>query len=143
MKLFFFFVSLAVTLESTQSFGITSSPSSQLQRLSMPLTATRKNCEKENQSGLERRAIIARTIAAVGWVNLPVFTVATPAMASSDDVSALLKQVKEARAQLDAVPDLIKAEKWDSVRAILITPPLSDCWAKNAKPTLQKYAEAG
>jgi hypothetical protein len=40
------------------------------------------------------------------------------------------------------VPDLIRSEKWDSVRAILITPPLSDCWAKGAKPTLQKYAEA-
>jgi hypothetical protein len=54
----------------------------------------------------------------------------------------LLSRIKEARAQLDAVPDLIRSEKWDSVRAILITPPLSDCWAKGAKPTLQKYAEA-
>lgn len=60
----------------------------------------------------------------------------------SSDLPNLLSQIKEARAQLDAVPELIQLEKWDSVRAILITPPLSDCWAKGAKPTLQKYAEA-
>ena len=63
-----------------------------------------------------------------------------PAHAAPLDES--LSLVRQARAQLAAVPDLIKAEKWDSVRAILITPPLSDCWAKTNRPLLQNYAEA-
>ena len=40
------------------------------------------------------------------------------------------------------VPGLLEARKWDSVRAILITPPLSDCWGKNARPLLREYASA-
>ena len=74
----------------------------------------------------------------------PIISAAAASDKSSSDLQlpTLLSQIKEARNQLDAVPDLIRSEKWDSVRAILITPPLSDCWAKGAKPTLQKYAEA-
>jgi hypothetical protein len=73
----------------------------------------------------------------------PMISDAAASDPSSSDLQlpTLLSQIKEARAQLDAVPDLIRSEKWDSVRAILITPPLSDCWSKKA-PTLQKYAEA-
>mmetsp|Transcript_15707 Transcript_15707/g.31308 ORF Transcript_15707/g.31308 Transcript_15707/m.31308 type:complete len:214 (-) Transcript_15707:86-727(-) len=48
-------------------------------------------------------------------------------------LSDLLPLVKDARSQLEKCPDLIKAEKWDSVRAILITPPISDCWSKSSK----------
>ncbi len=40
------------------------------------------------------------------------------------------------------MPGLLEARKWDSVRAILITPPLSDCWGKNARPLLREYASA-
>ena len=40
------------------------------------------------------------------------------------------------------VPGLLEARKWDSVRAILITPPLSDCWGKNARPLLRDFAAA-
>jgi hypothetical protein len=72
----------------------------------------------------------------------PMISAAAASDPSSSDLPTLLSQIKEARAQLDAVPDLIRSEKWDSVRAILITPPLSDCWAKGGRPTLQKYAEA-
>ena len=61
--------------------------------------------------------------------------------ADKEDFSSLLSKIKEARSQLDPIPSLIQEEKWDSVRAILITPPLSDCWAKTAKPLLLKYAE--
>ena len=48
----------------------------------------------------------------------------------------------DARRQLDPVPELLKSRKWDAVRAILITPPLSDCWGKNARPLLREYASA-
>lgn len=61
---------------------------------------------------------------------------------SGPSLTTTLAQLKEARQQLDAIPSLIKEEKWDSVRAILITPPLSDCWSKTAKPLLPSYAQA-
>ncbi len=64
------------------------------------------------------------------------------ALAKPTDIDSLLSQLKEARAQLEPVPNLIKEEKWDSVRAILITPPLADCWAKTSKPLLKLYAQA-
>ena len=50
--------------------------------------------------------------------------------------------MKEARSQLDAIPKLIDTEKWDSARAILIKPPLSDCWTKTTRPLLPMYAQA-
>jgi hypothetical protein len=53
----------------------------------------------------------------------------------------LLAQVQQAQTQLDKVPRLIEGEKWDSVRAILIEPPLADCWAKTNRPLLTRYAE--
>ena len=66
------------------------------------------------------------------------------AAAAADDFGALREKVTEARRQLDPVPKLIKEEKWDSIRAILITPPLSDCWGKSSgvNPLLRSYAEA-
>jgi hypothetical protein len=54
----------------------------------------------------------------------------------------LFDLVAAARRQLDDVPALIEAGKWDSVRAILIQPPIADVWGKNAKPLLKRYAEA-
>ena len=53
----------------------------------------------------------------------------------------LSSNLKEARRQLDAVPKLIDDQKWDSVRAILVTPPLKDCWTTNTK-MLREYAES-
>ena len=64
-----------------------------------------------------------------------------PALAATS-LQDLVLQINEARNQLEPVPQLIKDEKWDAIRAILITPPLSDCWAKTNKPLLINYAEA-
>jgi hypothetical protein len=63
--------------------------------------------------------------------------------ARAESVSEILEQIQTAKKQLDPVPDLIKNEQWDSVRAILLKPPLSDCWTKSSKkvPLLQLYAE--
>jgi hypothetical protein len=63
------------------------------------------------------------------------------AATEKEEFSSLLSKIKEARSQLDPIPTLIKEEKWDSVRAILITPPLVDCWTKTSKPLLVKYAD--
>lgn len=59
-------------------------------------------------------------------------------------LSDLQTDIEEARRQLDQVPKLLKESKWDSVRAILITPPLSDCWTKSSRkyPLLPTFAEA-
>lgn len=68
--------------------------------------------------------------------NVPTITNA----ATSD--TNFLSLIKEARQQLSPIPNLIKEEKWDSVRAILITPPLSDCWGtKSSNSLLKNYAE--
>jgi len=62
---------------------------------------------------------------------------------SDDDLDKLLDQVRRAKEQLGVVPKLIESGKWDAVRAVLIEPPLSDCWAKTGRPPLLKrYAEA-
>mmetsp|Transcript_20050 Transcript_20050/g.59762 ORF Transcript_20050/g.59762 Transcript_20050/m.59762 type:complete len:196 (+) Transcript_20050:178-765(+) len=86
---------------------------------------------------LPRRAILSAPA-------LPLLARAAPARAAElpTDKAGLFALVKEARSQLDPVPGLLAEKKWDSVRAILITPPLSDCWNKNAKPLLKNYAAA-
>jgi hypothetical protein len=64
--------------------------------------------------------------------------------AESTVSESTLEQIKLARKQLEPVPELIAKEQWDGVRAVLLKPPLSDCWTKSAKkiPLLQQYAEA-
>jgi hypothetical protein len=89
----------------------------------------------------DRRTFLHGVAALLTLAPMTSAAAASDPSSSDSQLPTLLSQIKEARAQLDAVPDLIKSEKWDSVRAILITPPLSDCWSKKA-PTLQKYAEA-
>lgn len=90
-----------------------------------------------------RRAFlqVASAAAPVAFlVSQPQAAQAAPATA---DLSELVQKVEQARKQLlDAVPKLIEAEKWDSVRAVLIEPPLADCWSKANRGLLTKYAEA-
>jgi hypothetical protein len=64
----------------------------------------------------------------------------TTPIPSLDSLTALLQ---EAHQQLDPVPQLIQQEKWDSVRAILIKPPLSNCWTSSPRqPILNQFAQA-
>lgn len=60
---------------------------------------------------------------------------------SSSSLADSLENIQQARKQLEKVPNLIQNEKWDAVRAILITPPLADCWAKTSRPLLKNYAD--
>ena len=77
------------------------------------------------------------------FVGIASLASALPARADAPkSLPELIPILKEARRQLEPIPGLIKAEKWDSVRAILIQPPLSDCWAKGSKTLLPNYAEA-
>ena len=91
-------------------------------------------------SGSSRRNILQDAVtASSGLFGLTLCPSLATAGSSLEDS---LKLVQQAREQLSSVPDLIQQEKWDSVRAILITPPLSDCWAKTSRPLLKLYAEA-
>ena len=47
----------------------------------------------------------------------------------------------EARDQLDPIPDYIREEKWDSVRASLLKRPLNDLWSKASSDVVVSYAE--
>lgn len=88
-------------------------------------------------SKCSRRVILQQTGAiSTAFLGPPLATAA-----SSSSLSENLKLLQQARKQLDVVPDLIKAEKWDSVRAVLITPPLADCFAKTSRPLLSNYAD--
>lgn len=95
---------------------------------------------------LKRRSFVQRFASTCGGISAASlsqgwFFPSKVLASTGPDIEALVSQLKEARAQLEPVPTLIKEEKWDSVRAILITPPLADCWAKTSKPLLKQYAE--
>lgn len=87
-----------------------------------------------------RRQIFQSSLVGIIWSIAPTLTRAV----DQDHLVTLRDQVAQARDQLVPVPSLIEKEQWDSVRAILITPPLSDCWTKSkrATPLLADYADA-
>lgn len=98
------------------------------------------------ESRVRRRTFLRKSVSvmllAVSTTR-PCASLAAEAPASS--LGALSLEVRKARAQLEPIPDLIQQEKWDAVRAILGTPPLSDCWSKGAQSArsfLKRYAEA-
>lgn len=69
------------------------------------------------------------------------FALLVPQASYASSLSDSLQSIQQARKQMENVPNLIKEEKWDAVRAILITPPLADCWAKTSRPLLKSYAD--
>lgn len=89
----------------------------------------------------DRRSILQQSLSST----LLSFSLFTPDFVyAADDggnLVTLSAKLKQARVQLDSIPQLIKDQKWDSVRAVLITPPLSDCWSKTGK-LLKNYASA-
>lgn len=83
--------------------------------------------------------VTAATAAAPGAV-----AAAAASPSSSSSLDSLLHEIQQARQQMNTVPDLIRAEQWDSVRSVLITPPLSDLWTKSARKAslLSEYAQS-
>jgi len=114
-------------------------------RTKLSMHATSKNNEQDNNlifvdqsaDALKRRSFLQTISAAAILLSSQEDCLA----ASAPKLPTILSQVKEARQQMDAIPILIKEQKWDSVRAVLITPPLSECWSKTAK-VLNGYAKA-
>mmetsp|Transcript_4336 Transcript_4336/g.8481 ORF Transcript_4336/g.8481 Transcript_4336/m.8481 type:complete len:232 (+) Transcript_4336:137-832(+) len=110
-------------------------------------SATLEDLATASSRGSSRRQVLSWGVSSLSGlvlVHSKEANAATAAAGGGADLSSLREQVEEARKQLDPVTDLIKAEKWDSIRAILIKPPLSDCWGKSSasRPLLQRYAEA-
>lgn len=93
---------------------------------------------------LLRRSFVAKSIAAT--LGIAIGSGFGPGLAIAADggkLDPLLSQIKEARDQLEGVPDLIKDEKWDGVRAILVKPPLSNMWTSGGQnKLLNNYADA-
>ena len=73
---------------------------------------------------------------------MPPFAIPTNVNAAS--LAELQATAQKARNQLDAVPAIIQTEEWDKVRAILITPPISDFWTASKRGTniLKDIADA-
>ena len=100
----------------------------------------------ESRSGVgaiqTRREILSK--AAAGFLAAATATTALPSIALAspeEDVKETRALIVEAKTQLESVPPLLKEEKWDSVRTVLMEAPLRDCWSKST-PILKKYAEA-
>lgn len=95
-----------------------------------------RNCQGgANQSRREILSKVAVTFLAT--TTLPSIAVASP----ENDVKETRALIVEAKTQLESVPALLKEEKWDSVRTVLMEAPLRDCWSKST-PILKRYAEA-
>ena len=132
--------------------------SSQLQFCSArSITSDRKLCPNDDEFGNEklnkyneknqfersnRREFLISSFAVSVITSQSRGDVASAAENSSGSLNTILIEIQKARQQMNAVPDLIKSEQWDGVRAILITPPLSDLWTKSARKSslLQDYA---
>ena len=101
----------------------------------------RSSSRRDFLSGFGSSVVVAPSaiLTAVVTTTWPTGTFAAEDKPSYSDLLALVKQAQK---QLGPIPKLIEQEKWDSVRAILIEPPLADCWAKTNRPLLSNFAEA-
>lgn len=110
------------------------------------VAAARKQCydnkviyNVSQQQNISRRSLAQKVSAAVSFSVLVASHLSQPpkpAWASStnnNDLTDLKATVQQARGQLDPVTGIIEKQQWDKVRAILITPPLSDFWTTTKK----------
>lgn len=65
-----------------------------------------------------RRSILTNSLAATVGITA-CFGSPASAIVADGKLDAILGQIKEANKQLEDVPDLIKAEKWDSGKQVL------------------------
>ena len=96
---------------------------------------------------LVQKMVTSAVLCLAGGAGISLFPSSfEPAWASSSaaTLADLKATVQQARSQLDPVSGIIEKQQWDKVRAILITPPLSDFWTTTKKGTnvLMEVAEA-
>mmetsp|Transcript_18312 Transcript_18312/g.25819 ORF Transcript_18312/g.25819 Transcript_18312/m.25819 type:complete len:218 (-) Transcript_18312:125-778(-) len=102
--------------------------------------------ESHSFDGMSRRemfrhgALMASGVAtASSFLNTNFVGVANAA----ESIDTMVADLQSAKAKLDQVPDLLKAEKWDEVRTILKTPPVNYLWNMgDGQNTLLKIAKA-
>jgi hypothetical protein len=116
------------------------SPLSRLDANKSPgISASDNNTRVWRSDPLSRKDFVCTVLATVGTsvAIRPVY--AATSTESLEELRGLLQQAKQ---QMEVIPGYIAKEQWDSVRAVLITPPLSDLWTKSARKTnmLQDYA---
>ena len=101
-------------------------------------------CDKISDARSSRRDFIFHArLVCLGVAS--TFVCSKPSFATeSSTLDVIRTEIQKARKQMNAIPDLIQSEQWDSIRAILITPPLSDLWTKSSRkvPLLTEYATA-
>lgn len=148
MQLLFCLICIGIHFTTTKAFSVGdsqttiggSSSTSRFNEFTLKCYDDERNVDTNLH---QRRRFLSEVVSSSASLSgLFLISNANPAVAKSSEIDSLLTQLKEARAQLEPVPALIKEEKWDSVRAVLITPPLADCWAKTSKPLLKLYAQA-
>jgi hypothetical protein len=137
---------MAVVIEMSSSLFFVSSLSLDATKFPSPKSISPPSSHinpSDVDFNVSRRDLLAKTTAtAAGLVILspPPPPVHAASAAAPSPTAELLSLLRQADAQMEAIPRLIEEEKWDRVRAVLITPPLSDCREK--KSLLPRYAEA-
>jgi len=130
---------------------------------SLTTTTTTKTTKVKVNDTRSRREILSRTLTIVGaaifsscqsidpstiTVNRSIATVASAAALPDaipkvpTDLQEVRSLLQQASKQLEVVPQLLKDQKWDAVRVVLGTKPLSDCWNNKNTPLLKSYADA-
>jgi hypothetical protein len=120
-----------------------------LSPISTSSSADAASCGCTATATTTRRGAFARgvaTAAASGWLSIFPTTPSLAAAADAADASVNTLDgsraaLVEAQSQLFPIPDYIKAEKWDSVRAALLRKPLNDLWSKASSNVATAYAE--
>lgn len=87
----------------------------------------RQTCPLDDQShSMPRRQAFSRSLQETArLLSFGVIAMA-PSPVAAKDIDTMLRDVDQSIAQLQNVPSLIESEKWDAVRNILITPPISN-----------------
>lgn len=119
---------------STNGFAIQSAD-----KLPNSNSNSNNNNNDSEASPLMSRRSLAQKVAAVSLSlaagSIAPFLGPQPAVAAeaSNNLAELKAAIVQARGQLDLIPDIIENQKWDKVRAVLITPPISDFWTTTRK----------
>ena len=117
--------------------GQISSLSLDRHNLGKSTAAVGSNSNNNNEAPLMSRRSLGQKMAAlslsVAGLSPSLLVLAPKPAGAAESLADLKATVQKARAQLDPVPAIIEKQQWDKVRAILITPPLSDFWTTTKK----------
>lgn len=132
----------AFTVSSSNSM-IGSRSSTDYYPSSLQLFAQNNNQQDDDNDSVQQRTRRNLFIASAAVVKAGLIYAATANAADSSAASSLLEDLKTSRSKLEAIPELLKNEEWDSVRTILKTPPVNYLWNMgDSTNTVLKLAKA-